>query len=180
VWENGILATESIVIATFGKVATVRSGIMPGALTCDNILFEKLVQWSTLTLENNEKVGSKKQIRTSRTWASEGFFRGGALGDFSNIFPWGGQKLWNFVYRWKLRNQPWFAEIFQIQGHLAPLPPSNAHGHVSISNSTFLAKIVFTLWCWASVTSWQTCTKKIKSAFSISLAGQAFYSQYII
>jgi len=60
----------------------------------------------------------------TRAWASDGFCHGGALGDFSKIFP-GGPKVVKFVFfHSKLRKQPFFAEIFKIQGKGHPCPTS--------------------------------------------------------
>jgi len=65
---------------------------------------------------------------STKSWASEVLFPGaGPLGDFSKISP-GGTKSGGICFSHsKSRKQP-FAEIFKIQGGLAPpAPPSDAH-----------------------------------------------------
>jgi len=53
----------------------------------------------------------------SEPWASEGFLQGGARGDFFILFLQGRKKGLNlFFSHSKLRKQPFFAEIFKIQG----------------------------------------------------------------
>jgi len=52
------------------------------------------------------------------------FFQGGALGDFSKICLGGPKMVKIVVSHWKLRKQPFFAEIFKIEG---ACPHSDAH-----------------------------------------------------
>ena len=55
------------------------------------------------------------------TWASEGFFPGGAVGDFPQIFFQGRPNVVKFVfYPSKLKKQPFFANNFKIQGGQGP------------------------------------------------------------
>jgi len=61
---------------------------------------------------------------------SEDFFQGRPLGIFPKFFQ-GGPKVVKFVfYQSKLKKQPFFSEIFKIQGEPRPpcLPPSDIHG----------------------------------------------------
>jgi len=58
------------------------------------------------------------------TWALEGFFPGGALGDFSKYFLGGPKVLKNFSPL-ESKKTTFFAEIFKIQGIFPP--PSDAH-----------------------------------------------------
>jgi len=55
-----------------------------------------------------------------RTWASEGFFQGGAPGDFSNIFPWGAKSGEICFFPLENKKTTFFAETFKIQGGGSP------------------------------------------------------------
>jgi len=51
------------------------------------------------------------------------FSRGGALGDFSNIFLGGGPKVVKYHFSHSKLRKFLFMEIFKFQGGKAPLPP---------------------------------------------------------
>jgi len=58
------------------------------------------------------------------------FPRGGALGDFSKIFPGGAKSGEIYFFPLEIKKTTFFAEIFKIQGRKAtPVPPSDAHAH---------------------------------------------------
>jgi len=77
------------------------------------------------TLKNNRPISWKSVdlcIGASllSSWASEGFFPRGPREDFSKLFLVGPKMVTFDFSHSKLRNQPFFAKNFKIQGALAP------------------------------------------------------------
>ena len=61
------------------------------------------------------------------SWASEEFFPGGSLGDFSKIFPGRPRVVKSDFLPLEIEKTTFFAEIFKTQGWPSPpLPPSDA------------------------------------------------------
>jgi len=56
-------------------------------------------------------------------WASEDYFQGRPLGDFSKIFLGGAKSGKICFFLLETKKTTFFADIFKIQGSKAPLPP---------------------------------------------------------
>ena len=77
-------------------------------------------------------------------WAPEGFFRGGALGNFSQIFSGGGQKWWNLSFSHSKLKKLFLLKISKSRGEPWPaLPPLPAP--MIVIRPSF--RVVFTLHC---------------------------------